>query len=162
LNTRKPLSGSKWIPLGLGLLAAGAATAILIAQRGSSEVLNREALDAARRLWQERGPKSYSLSVRVSGLQEGDHHIVVENGIVKSMTTGGAPVRESARDHWSVDGMFQFLDEELRRSERANTAEVILQAEFDSESGYPRRFLRHFVGQTRGIEWEVYSFEPSR
>ena len=153
---------SRWIPLGLGLVAAAAATALLLAQRGSGETLTRQSLERARNTWRDRGPGDYALGVRVRGVQEGDHHIVVANGQVKKMTTGGAPVREGAQRYWSVEGMFEFLDEELRRAERDTTPEIILQVEFDADLGYPRRFLRHVTGQVRDIGWEIYSFEPSR
>lgn len=153
---------STWIPLALGLLAAAAVTALLLAQRSGNQELTREALEQARSRWREQGPKNYSLGVRVSGIQQGDHRIVVVGREVTEMTTGGAPVRESARHFWSVDGMFEFLDEELRQAERATGSDIILQAAFDEDLGYPRRFLRHVVGQTRDIEWGVYSFEPSR
>ena len=162
MNVKRMRSRSRWFPLALGVLAAAAATALLLAQRGAGEALTREALENARRNWRERGPANYSLAVRVSGVQQGEHAILVEGGEVREMTTGGAPVREGARRYWSVDGMFEFLDEELRRAERAPEGEVVLQAAFDEELGYPKSFLRHVIGQTRGIEWDVYSFEPKR
>jgi hypothetical protein len=98
----------------------------------------------------------------VSGAQEGDHRIEVRDGRVTKMTTGGAPVRPGAWEYWSVEGMFRFLASELSNRERAaevfGTTDVELRVVFDDTYGYPARFLRHVMGRSKSVEWNVRSF----
>ena len=82
------------------------------------------------------------------------------------MTTGGAPAPKHVWEYWDVNGMFQFLTTELDNAERPRAAygvddadDVVLRVAFDEQFGYPRRFLRHVMGRSAGIEWRVTAFE---
>ena len=147
-------------------LAAGALTLLLIF-REEGDPLTREALDAARKTWRDKGPSDYKMDIHVEGRQSGEHHVEVRGGRVVKMTTGGAPASEHVWEFWSVDGMFEFLTMELNNASRAKATygadddgEVVLAAAFDDEYGYPRRFFRHVMGKQVGIEWEDSSFQP--
>lgn len=153
-----------WIGLPLGIAIAAVALTLIFRQEG--EPLTAEALKEARSRWQSRGVQSYDLFVEVRGAQRGDHRIEVRNGRVTRMTTGGEPAARTAWQHWTIDGMFDFLATELDnagqpgRAHDAKPGDVELRAAFDEEFGYPRRFLRHVSMQTRSIEWRIVSFEP--
>jgi hypothetical protein len=131
----------------------------------AGETLTAERLAEARERWAERGPKSYVIEVDVRGLT---YRIEVRDGReVVGMTVDGRPAAASALEHWTVEGMFGFLAQELSNLRRVEAAygvtdpdSVILRAEFDGKTGYPSSFLRHVLGQNRSVEWRVLSLEP--
>jgi hypothetical protein len=153
----------------VGLLAAAAIVTVYFATRPDTGApLTPERLAAARARWTERAPRDYVLDVAVRGAQRGDYHVEVRAGEVVAMTSGGAPVDARAREYWTVDGMFRFLAEELSNLDRAQVVygvtdadDVVLRAAFDPDTGYPARFLRHVLGKSAGIEWEV-RLSPAR
>lgn len=130
--------------------------------------LTEKDLTRARATWQHAGLQNYVMKVRLIGSLEGEHEIEVQNGRVVSMSTGGQPVANHVWPYWTVEGMFQFLEEELSQKERpasafevADSEEVFLSAEFDGKLGYPRRFLRQVFGRRHTAEWEVREFRPT-
>ena len=148
------------------LLCAAAATLFFIyTQRGQGDILTEERLAEARARWQENGPADYDMSVNVRGVQKNDYEIEVRGGKVTKMTAGGAPAARNAYAYWNVEGMLDFLRDELSNTRRvaaaygvADEAEVVVRVEFDTGRGYPSRFLRHVMGTRNSIEWEITSF----
>lgn len=139
-------------------VALGAATLLLLL-REEGETLTEAGLREARERWEAADVSDYDLAISVRGAQSGDHAVRVRGGVVVSMTTGGEEVPERVRPYWSVDGLFRFLEEELENARRADEpSQYVLEAAFDGELGYPRRFLRHVLGGGQGIEWEVTDF----
>jgi len=124
--------------------------------------LNSEKLKSAKALWTEMGPKRYTMEVEISGVQHGHHHIVVEHGVVVSMTTDGYDVPKSAWEYWNVEGMFRFLAEELIQASHPgggfgapDPEKIYLSANFDATLGYPREYLRQVFGANVTIHWLV-------
>ena len=128
--------------------------------------MTTDLLEEAIQRWENSGVSQYSLAVRVTGANEGLHEITVSDGKVVGMTIDGAPVPEHVWAYWNVEGMFQFMAEELLRREQPkaaygvdNTKQVLLRARFNARYGYPERFMRHVHSQNIGVEWEVLSFD---
>ena len=126
--------------------------------------LTQDVLQSARERWDKSGPRSYTLEIDVDGNL---HLIQVRDGKVVNMTIGGSDAPESAREFWSVEGMFGFLEAELENASNpmkafgvSDPSQVILRASFDAEWGYPKRFFRHVIGQGAGIQWEVRRLTP--
>jgi hypothetical protein len=147
----------------IGLLCAAAMTALFLHfRREVGDPLTRELLDTARARWAANAPADYAFDVVVSGTQRGLYHVEVRGGQVTAMTSDGAPVDGRARELWTMDGLFGFLATELGNLERVEAAygvrdkdDVVLRAAFDPRYGYPVRFLRHVLGTSRSVEWEV-------
>jgi len=154
----------------VGLACAVVAGAVLVLSRSESgEPLTEGALAAARARWEQHALRDYTVEIERRGAQQDRCRIEVRDGAVVAMTVDGEPVAERIREQWSVEGIFEFLAEELANRERPETAfgvsdpeSVVLRAAFDAEYGYPRTFLRHVLGQRRSVEWEVVSFAPGR
>jgi hypothetical protein len=150
-----------WSILGLTL---GLAIGFLVL-REPSETRTTGRLDKARRKWEQRGPASYVLEVETRGAVGATHRIVVRQGEVVEMTTGGSLATRSAWQYWSVEGLFDFLATELgnasnpRQAYGSGVSEVILRARFDPDLGFPSYFLRHILGRQQSIEWNVIRFE---
>ena len=157
INRRRLL----WSVLGLTL---GLVIGFLVL-REPSETLTTDRLDEARRRWQQEGPVSYVLEVETKGAVGATHRIVVREGEVVEMTTGGRDASRSAWEYWSVEGLFDFLATELanasdpRQAYGSGVSEVILRARFDPDMGFPSHFLRHVLGRQQSIEWNVIGFE---
>jgi len=158
--------GQRFFLLGLAC-AIVAVVLFVLSRRPAGDPLTEEALAAARKRWSEHGLRDYTLEIERLGAQQDHCHIEVKGGVVASMTVDGEPVGERVREQWSVEGIFVFLAEEL--SNRAHPEvtfgvsdpeQVVLRASFDPEYGYPRRFLRHVIGQRRSVEWEIVAFSP--
>ncbi|MEZ5332459.1 MAG: DUF6174 domain-containing protein [Thermoanaerobaculia bacterium] len=152
-----------WI---VSALAVGLLAGWWVAGRSSGSDLTREDLEAARQLWESAGPASYTLVIETRGATGKRSIVEVRDGEVISMETGGKPASRSAWAYWTVDGLFDFLDTELRNAAAAEQTygaspdQVVLQARFDDRLGYPRRFLRHVLGTRNGVEWVVESLTP--
>ncbi len=154
-----------WILAGAGVTAM--VVTILIVNHKPGEPLTIQRLLEARDRWARSGPAGYDLEVIVSGAQQGRHQISVRDRKVVSMTTEGRPVEASVWEHWTVEGMFRFLETELQHAERPeigfrvkDKSQVVQYADFDSATGYPRHYWRHVMGQAVGIRWEIATFTP--
>ena len=127
--------------------------------------LTAELLAQARARWAQAEVASYELSVEVQGNTKSTHVIQVVNGETRTMQTNGNPVSNSAARYWTVPGMFDFLELELKNISGKHSpfgkAQVYLDAEFDSELGFPKRFLRQVFGRTETVEWTVSRFQKN-
>ena len=150
----------RWIALGLVL---GAITTLALL-REPADQLTAEGLREARRTWEAKKPSAYTVEIETKGDLVGRHTVEVRNGEVVRMTTGDVKASRSAWRYWTVEGLFGFLETELRNSARAEliyglgVESVVLRVRFDREWGFPAFFLRHVVGKQRGIEWRVLRF----
>ena len=130
--------------------------------------LTPENLEAARRRWEENGPKGYDLDVVLSGSQMGKIHVEVRDRKVTAMTRNGVtPKQERTWEYWTVPGQFDTIEDEMEKAgDPVNGfpappgSKVIQKAEFDPDSGYPRRYHRVVLGTQLEIRWEVIRFEP--
>jgi len=152
-----------WIAIGL---AAGLAIGLFLVHRPTAP-LTTERLTAARQLWQENGPADYEVTIELGGALSDTRLIRVQDRAVVHMETDGIEVPESAWPYWTVDGMFGFLEQELRNAADPSRTygvqdpdRIVLQAEFDPELGYPRHFLRHVLGTGQSVEWTTVAFHP--
>lgn len=117
--------------------------------------------------WEAKGPMSYEMTVEVSGRQSGTMHIVVKDRKPVSVLRSGRPVAEHTWEYWTVEGLFEIIRTDLEgldQPERAfgtpDVSQLVQQAEFDAELGYPRRYRRAVLTTGDAIEWEVVEFKP--
>lgn len=147
-------------------LAGGLLLGLFVFRSGAAPDLTQERLDRARPLWGESGPASYAIDIQMGGALTDRRHIEVRDGRVIEMTINDRPASEGSWEYWSVDGMFDFLQAELRNAEDpppglgiSDPSQIVLRARFDPELGYPTHFFRHLLGRQQGTEWEVVRFE---
>ena len=151
-------------------LLGGLLVGLLVLRGGAPSELTSTELAAARELWDTKGPASYTIELQMGGSLTDRRRIEVRDGKVVDMTVDGRPASEDSWAFWSVDGMFDFLEAELRNKEKpprtlgvSGPDQVILRARFDADLGYPTHFLRHLMGRQKGTEWEVVEFKgPGR
>ena len=152
----------------LGALLAGLLAGTLVLRSGAAPEMTRESVAEARRLWSERGPASYSFELQMAGALTDRRRIEVSDGRVVAMSIDGEPASRSAWEYWSVDGLLDALEAELRNAEDpppslgiSDPSQLVLRARFDRELGYPTEFLRHIMGRQQGTEWRVVAFEAT-
>ena len=171
--TRQRSARSRAMALGclLGGVVALLGLLVVIAVVGRDPLprLTPDALKAAVARWKAGGPANYDLDLLLSGAQTGNLHIEVREGEVAAMTRDGrAPVQRRTWDFWSVPNQMAMMDEDLAAAESdpqrafgvADRGQVVLQAEFDPQLGYPRRYRRQVLGTSNMIEWRVTRFVP--
>lgn len=147
-------------------LVGGLLVGLLVLRANAAPELTSERLAAARARWEAEGPSSYTLVLQMRGAVQDRRTIEVRDGQVVDMKTGGRPAREGSWSYWSVDGLFDFLDTELRNAAHPppelgidDPSQIVLRARFDRRWGYPAYFLRHLLGRQQSTEWEVVDFQ---
>lgn len=127
--------------------------------------LTTETLSAAEARWQEAGPKSYSLNIKLGGKRPGRVTINVLDGKAAVMMRDGvSPARKETWNAWTVEGMFDTLRQELELAEKpergfgvADRSQVIQRCEFHRQLSYPVHYQRYVLGTDQEIEWKVES-----
>lgn len=164
--TRSIRLRATWIVLGLGI---GAVVGWVAVSGRPARALTAERLAEGQRAWRQHGPSDYTLELEMGGTIHDRRVIEVRDGRVVHMTTSGAEVPPAAWQYWTVEGMFDFLAQELSNAARpertygvSDPAAVVLRARFDPELGYPVYFLRHVMGQRLSTEWRVVDFRSER
>ena len=105
----------------LGLALGGALAVELFVVERLPE-LTVENLDAAEKLWEASGPKSYDLDLTIEGAQPGVVHVEVRDGVTTAMQRDGlAPQQRRVWDVWAVPGMFETIERELNSPPTRNT-----------------------------------------
>jgi hypothetical protein len=157
--------------LGVASFAAILVLGLLFALRflfgESLPELTEDVLDAAMTRWQENGPASYDLDLKIAGRQPGVVHVEVRNGEVTVANRDGRPTPERTWDEWSVPGQFDTLIRELEMAadpqgemNAPRGARIWLRAEFDPKFGYPRKFHRYASGGAIEMSWRTTAFTP--
>jgi hypothetical protein len=148
-------------------LVMGAALALELFVVERIPDLTVEKLDAARALWDAKGPGSYVADYLIEGAQPGMVHVEVRDGEVIKMTRDGIEPRQPRTwVYWSIPGRFDEIEREFdieadpehEMSAAANTR-VQLRAEFDPNLGYPTRFHRVVFGGGTEVYWRVTNFQ---
>lgn len=147
----------------LGLIVlAGLAWAVWSARRNAARRLDEPRLDAARKLWEEKGPKDYRLRYTIlrSGADKPDTYEV--------QVIGGKPGRAWVNDleepaarlhHYGMDRLFDYLEQFLEIEKKDATKKALHFADFDSADGRLIRYQRHVSGGKEGVEIEVLGLE---
>jgi hypothetical protein len=122
-------------------------------------------VDRAKKLWLERGPTDYDMSIELRGAQPGKVEVSVRHRVVAAETRNGRVPPEHTWDTWSVPGMFDTLEKDLDIAENPEQtiqappgAKWQLFCEFDPDLGIPRRYHRLASGGPE-VYWRVTKFE---
>jgi hypothetical protein len=147
---------------------ATVATVLEVRSRGLPP-LDSQRLEQAWLLWKQAGPPSYDIEVQVAGRQGATYRVEVRQGEIARALRNGQPLKQiRTLGTWSVPGMFESIEVDLKQQERARrgTADravpgLSLFAQLDPEFGFPRRYLRleHAgMGTNPEVSWEVTEF----
>jgi hypothetical protein len=119
----------------------------------------RNDLANAVRVWGERGPANYDVTMRLSCfcIDEGPVTVTVRDRAVvaRTVTATGQPLDPRFADQFpSVDGLFEVI-------ERARRDRYDVTAEYDRELGYPTRISASQNIPDAGFAYYVTSFRET-
>ena len=168
--SRRPSRRLRRIAISIGCVVAGIVAGVVVfgltSMRRPPPAMTAEDFEAAVARWEANGPANYEMTVEVSGRQSGTMQVVVKDRMPVSVRREGTPVAEHTWEYWTVDGLFEIIRTDLEgldQPERAfgtdDVSQLVQQAEFDAELGYPRRYRRAVLTTGDAIEWEVTEFK---
>jgi len=142
------------VGIAVGLVALAAV--LFYTFRGTTLRLTPEDFDAARARWRQHGPRDYDLTIEQTGARAATIEVSVRDGEVTAMTVDGtSPSQRRTWYYWSVPGMFDVLERDLQAAE---AEQLLLRADFDPATGYPRRYERTMLRTRQQTQWEVVRF----
>lgn len=154
---RKP---SRLVPIVLGIIVLGALVFAVSRIRSTRlPSMDRADFTAARSRWDKANIASYQIAVSVSGMQPGEYEVIVQDDLATSATFNGRALkRQRTFGTWAVTGMFDTLSRDLETHDRDGN--LMLQAEFHPEYGYPTKYTRIELttGHHDALQWEVTKF----
>ncbi|MEM7312882.1 MAG: DUF6174 domain-containing protein [Planctomycetota bacterium] len=163
-------SGSRaCLPFFIGLLLAIGIGMYLLSGKLRAQampVLERERFDQAWQQWQQTGPESYRICIKVEGRQPAEYSCTVHNREVVLATRNARPLTQvRTMGTWSVPGMFDTIEYDVRAIAGDNMTEqqkavtdLIVRCKFDPEYGYPKEYLRSDFAMKTTTRWQVTEF----
>lgn len=163
-------SSRRRLLFGLALCAAGLAGLVYAVRKPRLPPVTPERFEAARRRWADSAIDDYDLEVAVRGRQAAVYQVQVRRGEVQAALRDGRPLKGyRTLGTWSVPGMFETMSYDVEHQRRwdagtaaADTPQVELRAEFDEQTGVPRRVERIQTGGPGAnpeVYWEVRKFD---
>lgn len=146
-------------------------TVMALAGCGRQRELTERSLREARLVWTRAEIRDYDLEWTTSGLRTARYRVTVRGGRVEEVRSVLPDGRElvvhpGAPGFYSVDGLFQTLEEELDQARSARPfgqrsgTQVVLRFDPDPSLGYPRHYRRDVVGSPKGLALDVTSLAP--
>ncbi len=152
----------------LGVVLGGVVVLVIasLLSRDPSPSISRRDFDEAKQRWAERGPENYDVHVEAFGRQAAIYRVQVRDGKTATLIRNDIPIgRASARETWSVLGMFDTIEYDLAAIDRyrelhpdARRDPLTLRATFHPELGYPQQYRRIEFGSDIEVRWEVIAF----
>jgi uncharacterized protein DUF6174 len=163
LRLRSVLLG---VVMGSAIGLAGMISLVVFLNRGQLPIMQPAELKAAEQRWRDRGPASYTMDLEGSFDIKGHMHVEVRNGEVTAMSLDGRPSPPRIWNLWSANGLFDFIETDLKRNTDAVHHEggplpepVLQQAVFDPELGLPRAYQRTELASGQSGGWTIVKFE---
>ena len=120
--------------------------------------LSRDQVDAARKLWEEKGPRDYDLEYTLKGSVNGTYTVKVRDGKVVSAEPDDRPIKVK-RHYYGMPALFDFIDEFLLEDAQPGSARAYNLANFDPADGHLSRYVRSVSRRNYRLEIQVERFE---
>jgi hypothetical protein len=158
------------IAISMGCIVLGIVGGLVVfgltSMRRPPPAMTSDAFEGAVARWEAKRPADYEMTVEVSGRQSGTMQVVVKDHEPVTVRREGTPVPMHTWEYWTVEGLFEIIRTDLAgldQPERAfgtnDVSQLVQQAEFDLELGYPRRYRRAVLATGDAIEWEIEEFK---
>jgi hypothetical protein len=168
-QSARPTRRLRRIAVSIGCIALGIIGGLVVfaltTVRRPPPAMSAADFEAAVARWRAQRPESYTMTLDVSGNLQGTMHIVVKKSTPTMVERNGAAIAGHSWSYWTVDGLFAIIRtdlENLDQPERAfgvkDVSQLVQQAEFDPELGYPRRYRRAVRSTGDAIEWDIVEF----
>jgi Family of unknown function (DUF6174) len=159
-----PKPNHAWIYYFAFLLVASIGAAGVMIWFNLSIQLTPEQLEAAEKLWREKGPKSYDMiyTKRLNEESKVDKFDVkVRAGKVQEVLMNGRALTkdkeedQDPRIHHSMERLFHDVERFQELDKKPGAKKVYVTAIFDDENGALRRYIRRVMGTTLRIEMHI-------
>jgi Family of unknown function (DUF6174) len=142
-----------WYFVILGLLTAVAVGVLLTFNL--QQQLKADQVEAARRLWDAKGPANYDMSYTQKGSAPGKFRVQVRNKKPISVIRDGQPLEERLYRYSDMPALFGFIEDSLRRDAEPGKPRTFTVATFDPDDGHLIHYVRRVMGGTERIEITV-------
>ncbi|HLU50345.1 MAG TPA: hypothetical protein VK116_19750 [Planctomycetota bacterium] len=146
-----------WVIVSALIVVAGT----LLLLRDHTPELTRELLDRAHTVWLEQGIEDYRLRFikRVDRQEEERFDVVVEGGVVTTVSSNGRALAPADKSAYGVEGLFDTMRGELElasetRPDEGARSRAVLRALFDERTGAPL-VLKVLAGSGRSFDLRV-------
>jgi hypothetical protein len=140
-----------WVFLVFGVL--GVAGAAILWIYNVNQQLKPEQLARARKLWQEKGPRDYTLVITKEGSAMGTFVVTVRGGAVESVvakdemekdgktTVVDRPLEKRLYSYYDMDSLFDDLQRFLEIKADPDKGRAFLRAHFDAKDGHLQEYV---------------------
>jgi hypothetical protein len=168
-SPRRPPRRLRRIAISIGCIVLGIVGGLVVfaltSMRRPPPTMSAAGFESAIERWKQNRPPDYRMTVEVGGRQVGTMHVVVKNHTPVKVLRGDTLVPEHTWRYWTVGGLFEIirtdlegLDQPERAFGTADVSQLVQQAEFDADLGYPRRYRRAVLSTGDSIEWTNTEF----
>jgi hypothetical protein len=155
-----------WIYYFVFLVIASVAAAVFMILYNLSIQLKPEELEAAQKLWQEIGPKSYDMVYTEeinSDKRKTIFAVKVRAGKVTEVLMNGKPLEPTKEDgevhdprpYHSMDAKFREIIRFMDLDQKKDAPKVYVTANFDPKDGHIERYVRNVMGTTQRVELNI-------
>jgi len=123
--------------------------------------LRPEQLEAAHKLWKDKGPPDYTMSYtnHVYGRPVGDHFWVrVRKGKVVESRYNGEPEPPERLGYRGMEGLFDDMEKFMRKDSDKSGPKTFVRAIFDRKTGALLSYVRSVMGGRERVEISVDTF----
>jgi hypothetical protein len=153
MNPPRRNRGWIWYFVVLGLLTAVAVGVLLTFNL--QQQLKPEQVEAARRLWDAKGPANYDMTYTQKGSAPGTFRVEVRNRKPTSVIRDGQLLEERLYRYSDMPALFGFIEDSLRNDAEPGKARTFTVATFDPNDGHLIHYIRRVMGGKERIEITV-------
>jgi hypothetical protein len=117
-----------------------------------SQQLDPGELEAARKLWAEKGPASYDLEYTKKGSVNGKFLVQVRNGKVLSVTLDGQPLEPRLYPYYDMGGLLDDVGRFLELDRTPGSPRTFVTAKFDKTDGHLIHYIRSVTSTRQRLE----------
>ncbi len=155
-----------WIYYFAFLVIASVGVTVFMIRFNLSIQLKPEELEAAHKLWEQKGPRSYNM-VYTEQINAEERKTVfavkVRAGKVVEVLMNGKPLEPTKEDgqvhdprpYHTMDGKFRDIERFMDLDQKKDAPKVYVTADFDANDGHVERYIRNVMGTTQRVELNV-------
>jgi Family of unknown function (DUF6174) len=121
--------------------------------------VTRENLQAARQLWEQKGPRDYDMEYQKQGAVKDSFNVQVRNGKAVSVVMNNEPLDPNKDprlfEYQTMTAMFDDLERFVELASKPDSPQTMLRARFDPVDGHIIRYIYSVTGTPQQIQISV-------
>jgi hypothetical protein len=153
-QTRPPAHrpSSNWIWYFVVVAALSVLFTLILVRFNLAQQLTLADLQAAERLWKERGPADYDMEYTKQGSATGTFTVRVRSHKVERVICDGQRQEERLLPYSSMGALFGFIEDYLREDAKPGARRVFTTGRFDDNDGHLLHYVRRVMDSSERIE----------